>query len=58
MASPKEWRRYLFVGVAGEVTFIPLILVMVGCWDPRRAKRTEEEHESMIQREMDTLLSA
>jgi MFS transporter, ACS family, D-galactonate transporter len=51
-ASPKEWRRYFFVGVAGEIIFIPLIFVMAGFWDPRRAKRAEEEHEAMVDREL------
>ena len=39
--SPKQWWTFFFVGVGGEVVFIPLILLMAGFWDPRRAKRAE-----------------
>ena len=30
--SPKQWRTFFFVGVGGEVLFIPLILLMAGYW--------------------------
>jgi len=50
--SPKQWRTYFFVGVAGELVFIPLIFLMAGFWDPRRARRAEEEHEAIIASEM------
>ena len=53
--SPHQWRTYFFVGVGGEVVFIPLILLMAGYWDPRKAKRAEEEHEAMVAAEMDRL---
>jgi hypothetical protein len=56
--SPKQWRTYFFIGVAGEVVFVPLILVMAGYWSPRRAKRAEEEHEAMIAAEMAKLRAA
>jgi ACS family D-galactonate transporter-like MFS transporter len=50
--SPKQWRTYFFVGVGGEVVFIPLILLMAGFWDPRKAKRAEEEHDVWLAAEM------
>jgi MFS family permease len=50
--SPKQWQKYFFIGVAGQVLFIPLILLMAGFWDPRKAKRAEEEHEALIAAEM------
>jgi ACS family D-galactonate transporter-like MFS transporter len=53
--SPKQWQKYFFVGVAGEVVFIPLILLMAGYWDPRTAKRAEEEHEARIAAELASL---
>ena len=56
--SPKQWRTYFFIGVAGELVFIPLILLMAGFWDPRKAKRAEEEHEAMIAAEMAKLQQA
>jgi ACS family D-galactonate transporter-like MFS transporter len=56
--SPKQWRKYFFVGVAGEIAFIPLILLMAGFWDPRKAKLAEREHEAEIEAEMRKLKSA
>jgi hypothetical protein len=50
--SPKQWRTYFFVGVGGEVVFIPLILLMAGYWDPRRARRAEQEHERWVAAEL------
>ncbi|MGI8558947.1 MAG: MFS transporter [Solirubrobacteraceae bacterium] len=55
--SPKQWRTYFFIGVAGELVFIPLILLMAGFWDPRKAKRAEEEHETRIAAELAVLQS-
>ncbi len=53
--SPKQWRTFFFVGVGGEVVFIPLILLMAGFWDPRRAKRAEAEHDAWLAAEMSKL---
>jgi ACS family D-galactonate transporter-like MFS transporter len=53
--SPAQWRTYFFVGVGGEVVFIPLILLMAGFWDPRKAKRAEQEHEAMVAAELERL---
>jgi ACS family D-galactonate transporter-like MFS transporter len=50
--SPKQWQKYFFVGVAGELLFIPLIFLMAGYWDPRKAKKAEEEHEALISIEL------
>ena len=50
--SPKQWRTFFFVGVGGEIVFIPLILLMAGFWDPRAAKRAELEHDRWLQEEM------
>ncbi|MGB9183585.1 MAG: MFS transporter [Solirubrobacteraceae bacterium] len=50
--SPKQWQTFFFVAVAGEVVFIPLILLMAGYWDPRAAKRAEAEHDAWLEAEM------
>jgi MFS transporter, ACS family, D-galactonate transporter len=50
--SPKQWQKYFWIAVGGEVVFIPLIFVMAGFWDPRKAKRKEEEHERFIEAEL------
>jgi MFS transporter, ACS family, D-galactonate transporter len=53
--SAKQWRTFFFVGVGGEVVFIPLILLMAGFWDPRRARRAEEEHDAWLTAELNKL---
>jgi MFS family permease len=53
--SPKQWRTFFFVGVGGEVVFIPLILLMAGFWDPRRAKQAELEHDAWLEQELQKL---
>jgi MFS family permease len=56
--SPKQWQHYFWIAVGGEVVFIPLIFVMAGFWDPRKAKRKEQEHEAWVQAELAKLQSA
>jgi MFS family permease len=53
--SPSQWSHYFWIGVGGEVVFIPLVFLMAGRWDPRKAKRDEEEHETMVEEEMTKL---
>jgi MFS family permease len=51
-ASPNEWRKWWWVCVAGEVVFLPLILLMAGRWSPRKARQDEEEHERTVEAEL------
>jgi MFS family permease len=53
--SPKQWQKYFFIAIAGEVLFIPLIMLMAGFWDPRKAKQAELKHEAMIAAELAAL---
>jgi hypothetical protein len=55
--SPKQWQHYFWIAVGGEVVFIPLIFVMAGFWDPRKAKQKEQEHEAWVQAELAKLQS-
>lgn len=50
--SPKQWQHYFWIAVGGEIVFIPLIFVMAGFWDPRRARRQEREHEEWVRAEL------
>jgi hypothetical protein len=56
--SPKQWQKYFWIAVGGEVVFIPLIFLMAGFWDPRKAKRQEEEHEAWLNAELAKLATA
>ncbi|MHA6761436.1 MFS transporter [Streptacidiphilus sp. PAMC 29251] len=53
--SPRQWQRYFWIAVAGQLLFIPLIFVMAGYWDPRKAKRQETEHEAWLQNQLRAL---
>ena len=50
--SPGQWKDYFWIAVGGEILFIPLIFVMAGFWDPRKAKRREQEHEAWVETEL------
>jgi hypothetical protein len=53
--APKQWQKYFWIAVAGQLAFIPLIFLMAGFWDPRRARRQEVEHEAWVQAELSKL---
>jgi len=51
-SSPGEWRRWWWVCVAGELVFLPLVLLMAGRWNPLAAKRDAEEHDHRVRAEL------
>jgi MFS family permease len=53
--SPNQWHKYFLIAIGGEIIFVPLIFLMAGYWDPRKAKRAEEEHEARIAVELAAL---
>jgi MFS family permease len=53
--SPGQWQTYFLIAIGGQVIFVPLIFLMAGFWDPRKAKRAEEEHEARIAEELAAL---
>jgi MFS family permease len=57
-ASPRQWRHWWWVCVAGEVVFIPLIALMAGRWNPKKARADEAEHERMVDAELAKLADA
>lgn len=50
--SPRQWQHYFWLALAGQVVFVPLIFVMAGFWNPRRARRATEQHEQLVAREL------
>ena len=54
-AAPGQWKNWWWVCVGGEAVFIPLIFLMAGRWDPRRAREDAEEHERSVRQELETL---
>jgi MFS family permease len=54
-ATPTQWQHWYWVCVAGEIAFIPLVLVMAGRWSPKRAKEYAREHERLVEQELAAL---
>jgi MFS family permease len=54
-AAAGQWKNWWWVCVAGQVVFIPFILVMTGRWSPRKAREDAEEHDRAIQSELSAL---
>jgi MFS family permease len=56
-AAAGQWRNWWWVAVGGEAVFIPLIFLMTGRWDPRRARQDAAAHEQRVQEELASLRS-
>ena len=56
--APAQWQRYFWIAVGGQVLFIPLIFLMAGLWDPRKAKRQALDHEAKAAAELATLTTS
>jgi MFS transporter, ACS family, D-galactonate transporter len=57
-AAPGQWQHYFWIAVGGQVLFIPLIFVMAGLWDPRKARRQALDHEAKVAAELATLTTS
>jgi nitrate/nitrite transporter NarK len=57
-ATPGQWQNWYWVCVAGELAFMPLVLLMAGRWSPRRAREYAREHDAMVARELAALRAA
>ena len=57
-AAPSQWKHWWWVCIAGEIVFIPLVFLMAGRWDPRRARRDVEEYERTVDAELARLQGA
>src|SRR6201996_3670914 len=56
-AAAGQWKNWWWVAVGGEVVFIPLIFLMTGRWDPRKARQDAARHEEQVQQELAALKS-
>ena len=57
-ATPHQWQHWWWVCVGGEIVFLPLILVMVGRWRPKKARKDAEDHEREVEEELAKLSSS
>jgi MFS transporter, ACS family, D-galactonate transporter len=51
-AAPHQWQHLLWIAVGGQILFIPLVFVMAGAWDPRKARRQAQQHEAWLQTQL------
>lgn len=50
--APEQWQTYWWIAFAGQVLFIPLMLLLTGRWSPRKAREDEIAHERMVDEEL------
>jgi hypothetical protein len=46
--APHQWRNWLWICVAGQILFIPMIFPMAGYWRPRRAREEIQRREAIL----------
>jgi MFS transporter, ACS family, D-galactonate transporter len=56
--APGQWQHYFWIAVGGQVLFIPLIFLMAGLWDPRKARRQALDHEAKAAAELARLTAS
>jgi MFS transporter, ACS family, D-galactonate transporter len=55
--SPKQWQRWWWICLAGQILFLPFIFVLTGRWSPRKAREDAKAHAEAVDREMAALAS-
>ncbi len=50
--TPKQWQSWWWVCFIAQIIFLPFIFLLTGHWHPRKARKEQEEHEAMVQREL------
>jgi len=51
-ASSNEWKRWWWVCIAGQFTFLVLVFFMRGRWSPKAAKADFDQHERLVEVEL------
>ena len=55
--SPKQWQRWWWVCLGGQILFLPFIFLLVGRWSPRKARQDAQAHAEAVNRELAALLA-
>jgi hypothetical protein len=50
--TPHQWQHWWWVCFIAQLVFLPFIFLLTGRWSPGRARRDEEEHEALVEREL------
>lgn len=53
--NPRQWQRWWWICILGQLLFIPAVFLMTGRWSPSRARRDAEAHEKMVAAELEAL---
>jgi MFS family permease len=53
--NPKQWQTWWWICFAGQLVFLPCVLLLTGRWSPRKARADEAEHEARVARELEAL---
>jgi ACS family D-galactonate transporter-like MFS transporter len=56
--SPKQWQRWWWICLAGQIVFLPFIVVLTGRWSPRKAREDAQAHAAAVDRELAALADA
>ena len=56
--APQEWQRWWWACVGAAALMLPTIFLLKGKWNPRSARKVEQEHEHMVEAELAKLRSA
>jgi len=56
--SPKQWRLWWWICLAGQIAFLFFIGLLVGRWSPKKAREDAQAHEDALNRELAKLATA
>jgi MFS family permease len=56
--APGQWRDWWWICFGGMIFFLLTIPLLRGRWRPRDARRDEQEHEAMVEAELEKLKTA
>ena len=53
--SPHQWQIWWWICFAGQLLFLPFVLIMTGRWSPRRARSDALAHQQAVDKELAAL---
>jgi len=56
--SPKQWQRWWWICLGGQIVFFPFIWALTGRWSPRKAREDAKAHDEAVNRELAALTGA
>ncbi|MCK9925063.1 MFS transporter [Frankia sp. AgPm24] len=56
--GPRQWQRWWWICIGGQLVFLPSVALLSGRWSPRRARADERAHAERVARELAALRTA